>query len=732
MADKLRIGIMSSGGDAPGMNAAVRAIIKSTLRAGAEIYGIYDGYMGLQHPERGIVKLDSSAARGILSLGGTVLGTARCKEMMTKEGRRRAIHSLLTYEIDRLVCIGGDGSLTGAETLRTEWTEAVQALMADGSLPEDTLEKHPCLSVVGLPGTIDNDLCGSDITIGADTALHRIVEAIDAIFSTAASHQRTFVVEVMGRHCGYLAVMAGLSTGAEWILIPEAPCPDGWEEKMGAALAQGRAVGKRAGMVIIAEGARDIHGKHITSDYVRQVLIDRMGEDTRVTILGHVQRGGSPSAYDRNLSTVLGREAVTLALKEKIEPSVVMGIRGNRPVAVPLMKAVEDTHRAQKACTDGDEAAAFRTRGEHLRMAYDLFKVVNSAGVHGATPNPKRVGIIHCGAPAPGMNMAVRTVSRLLIAKGHEPIAIHGGFDGLINAKLDSLNWMDVSGWASLGGAEIGTAHTVPSGPELYMAARALEDHKIDALIMIGGWSGYSAINCLYQERRDYPAFKVPMICLPASIDNNLPGTDFSIGADTALNVIVSAVDKIKRSAVANRRCFLVEVMGYECGYLAQMSGMASGAERIYLHEQPRVAADLLRDIDDLKEQFAHQGRTVALIINNERANPIYNTGVLRAMFEAEGKGYFDVRQAILGHMQQGGDPTPFDRTLAARLSNYAVERLDQILAEGSNICGFVGSTKDGMRLFEFHDYERLIDDQYRRPRHQWWMDFVSVNEDLV
>ncbi len=432
MTEKLRIGVMTSGGDAPGMNAAVRAVVKSAIKGGAEVYGIYNGYVGLQHPENGGVKeLTVGEVSGIINLGGTILGTARCDAMLKSEGRRKAISTLVHYGIDRLICIGGDGSLTGAENLRREWAETVKSLAEAGEVPADSLAKHPFLSVIGLPGTIDNDLCGSDITIGADTALHRIVDAVDAIFSTAASHQRTFVVEVMGRHCGYLAVMTGLATGAEWVLIPEDPCPDGWEEKMYAALSKGRHAGKRAAIVIIAEGARDIHGKHISADYVQKFLTQK-GEDARVTILGHVQRGGSPSAYDRNLGSLLGHEAVKYALQEKVQHSVVAVMKGNRPDAIPLMQAVEDTHKAQQACISEEDDGALRLRSRSLADTYELFKIANATELKKTIPHPKRIAIVHCGAPAPGMNMAVRTVARLLIAQGHEVIKVQGGLASFI------------------------------------------------------------------------------------------------------------------------------------------------------------------------------------------------------------------------------------------------------------------------------------------------------------
>lgn len=720
-----RIGLMTSGGDAPGMNAAVRAVVRTAHALGAEVYGIHDGFDGLMEPEKGVRLLASADVSGILSRGGTVLGTARCLEMMHPEGRRKAAHALLQRGIDRLVVIGGDGSLTGADTLRREWAGHARELGLE--------ERHPTLTVIGLPGTIDNDLCGSDITIGADTALHRIVAAIDAIFSTAASHQRTFVVEVMGRHCGYLAVMAALATGAEWLLIPEDPAPEGWEERMGRVLAQGRAAGKRASIVILAEGARDTAGRPITSHYVQRVLEERLGEDARVTILGHVQRGGSPSAFDRNLSTILGHRAAVEALRDEADASLLVGLRENRPTTSPLMECVEATRRAQAACRSEVAEDPLALRGPALAGTYRLIEVVNRShpAVQTAVPRPRRLAVLHSGAPAPGMNMAVRAAVRCAVDLGHQVLGVRHGFRGLVRGDVEELDWMSVSGWAGRGGAELGTGHAIPTGRELYAAARVLEDHRVEALLMIGGWSGYQAVHGLYRERADYPAFGIPMLCVPASIDNNLPGSELSIGADTALNAIVEAADRIKRSAVATRRCFLVEVMGYQCGYLARMAGLATGAEKVYLHESGMTSQGLLDDLAELRRSF-EKGRSVALVIVNEKAHPLYNTGVLRALFEEEGRGEFDVRQAILGHLQQGGDPTPFDRTFAARLASHGVAHLLAELEAGGDGCHFLGQQPTGLQTWDFHDYSRMIEEETRRPKVQWWRELEPLARTMV
>jgi 6-phosphofructokinase 1 len=193
---------------------------------------------------------------------------------------------------------------------------------------------------------------------------------------------------------------------------------------------------------------------------------------------------------------------------------------------------------------------------------------------------------MHGGGPAPGMNTAVRAAVRLGLDQGHIMLGVQNAFRGLIAGDIKELDWMSVNGWAPVGGAELGTNRKIPSDGELYAIARNLEEHGIQGLLVIGGWSGYQSAYQIYREQQHFPTFNIPIICMPASVNNNLPGSELSIGADTALNSIVQVVDKIKQSAVATQRCFVVEVMGYYCGYLALMSGLATGAERVYLHEE--------------------------------------------------------------------------------------------------------------------------------------------------
>jgi 6-phosphofructokinase 1 len=727
------IGILTSGGDAQGMNAALRAAARAGLSRGATVYAIYDGYQGMVEGGERIRALGWEELGGVMHRGGTVIGTARSQSFRTREGRLRAVRNLVERGIDRLVVIGGDGSLTGADTFRREWPELLAELVASGEVAPELAARHPAIGIAGLVGSIDNDFVGTDMTIGADSALHRITEAIDALASTAASHQRTFVVEVMGRHCGYLALMSAIAGTADYVLIPESPPEEGWEQQMCDMLHVGREAGRRDSIVIVAEGARDRSGRPIGSDYIKQVLETRLGEDVRVTILGHVQRGGAPSAFDRWMSTLVGHTAADtlIAAPPEAEPQLI-GMRYNRITRAPLMQCVEQTRAVAQVIAEQHYERAMELRGGSFREAFQTFQTLAQALPRVAPSQRKgRLAVLHAGGPAPGMNTAVRAAVRLGLDRGHEMLVVRNGFDGLINGAPEPFEWDDVSGWGTAAGANLGTSRHIPAGADLYAVARTLETHAVGGLLVVGGWAGYAAAHTLYSNRATFPAFDIPIICLPASINNDLPGSELSIGADTALNSIVEAVDKIKQSAVAVRRCFVVEVMGRYCGYLALMSGLATGAERVYLHEEGVTLADLQADLHAMLEGFAG-GKRLSLVIRNEHANPLYTTGFMCALFEEESGGSFDVRQSILGHIQQGGVPSPFDRIQATRLAARCVAFLSDELARGTSSGAFIGFRGGRVEILSLDEMPRLMDTKHRRPREQWWMDLRPIARDLA
>ena len=729
------LGVLTSGGDSPGMNAAVRSVARTALDQAIPVYAIYEGYQGMVEGGERIRKMTWDSVGGTLHRGGTIIGSARCAAFRERQGRLQAARNLLERGIDNLVVIGGDGSLTGANLFRQEWSGLLAELVASETITPELAQAHPHLGIVGLVGSIDNDMYGTDMTIGADTALHRITEAIDAISSTAASHQRTFVVEVMGRNCGYLALMGALAAAADWVFIPECPPEmEDWQQAMCDALHEGRKAGRRDSIVVIAEGARDRHGAPIRSADVEQLLRDRLKADVRVTILGHVQRGGAPSAFDRNMSTLLGHAAVRelLSSTPAAEPCLI-GMRRNRIVKAPLMFCVEQTQAITKLIAAGDYAKAMELRSGSFKEAFRTFWTLAQVLPYAsrAAPSGGRLAVINAGGLAPGMNTATRAAIRLGLDQGHTMLGVRDGIQGLVIGAIEAMDWMSVAGWAAMGGSELGTKRKVLDHKDCQAIALTLEKHAIEGMLIIGGWDGYQAAHRLLLERPNFAALNIPIICLPASIDNNLPGSELSVGADTALNSIVGVVDKIKQSADATLRAFVVEVMGHYCGYLALMSGLATGAEQVYLDESGVTLKDLLVDLDNLKIGFEN-GKRVALTIRNECSNTVYTTSFLHSLFEEEGRGLFEVRQAVLGHLQQGGDPSPFDRIHATRLATRCIEFLSQQLAQKRSDGAFIGLQNGKVQYHNLADFPAMVDFEQERPRDQWWLTLRPIAQVLA
>jgi len=316
MANVKKIGVFTSGGDSPGMNAAIRSVVRTCAYLNVECTGIYRGYQGMI--EGDFKTMDARSVNNIINKGGTILKSARCKEFRTKEGRKKAYEQLKAEGIDAFVVIGGDGSFTGAMIFNQEFN----------------------FPVIGIPGTIDNDIFGTTVTLGFDTALNTVVEAIDKIRDTASSHNRLFFVEVMGRDVGHLALNAGVGAGAEEILIPEENLG---RERLLESLKRSKKSGKSSSIVIVAEG--DKTGKNIfeLKDYVEENFPDY---DVRVSVLGHMQRGGSPSCYDRVFASRMGVRAVEALLEGKT--NLMVGTIANELILTPIDIAIKGHTKIDK------------------------------------------------------------------------------------------------------------------------------------------------------------------------------------------------------------------------------------------------------------------------------------------------------------------------------------------------------------------------------------------------
>jgi len=310
-----KIAVLTSGGDSPGMNAALRAVVRTANYYNIECYGVREGYNGLIHDE--FLKMGPRSVKNIINQGGTILKSARSKEFRTKEGRQKAYDNCVKHGVDALVCIGGDGTFTGAKIFNEEFG----------------------IRVLGVPGTIDNDIFGTDNTIGYDTALNTAMEAIDKIRDTATSHNRIFFVEVMGRDAGFIALNSGLATGALDILIPEKK--DSISELF-ANFRKGEKTGKASSIVVVAEGEKLAN----IYELAEKTKLEFPDYDIRVAILGHIQRGGSPSCADRVLASRLGYGAVTGLMEG--QTNVMVGMRSNDMVYTPIEDAIKKHNEINK------------------------------------------------------------------------------------------------------------------------------------------------------------------------------------------------------------------------------------------------------------------------------------------------------------------------------------------------------------------------------------------------
>ena len=360
-----------------------------------------------------------------------------------------------------------------------------------------------------------------------------------------------------------------------------------------------------------------------------------------------------------------------------------------------------------------------------------------------------RIAIIHVGAPAGGMNSATRAAVAYCLTRGHTPIAMHNGFPGLCRHHDDKpigsvreVSWLDVEGWISKGGSEIGTNRGLPS-EDMAKTAWCFEHYKVDALFIIGGFEAFTAVSELRQARSQYPAFRIPVTVLPATISNNVPGTEYSVGSDTCLNALVSYCDAIKQSASASRRrVFVVETQGGKSGYIATIAGLSIGATAVYTPEEGIGIKMLARDIEHMRSGFAKdqgQARAGKLILRNEHASSTYTTEVIANMIREEAKGRFESRHAIPGHVQQGGTPSPMDRVRAVRLAvkcitfleSYAGQSKDEIAADdmSMSVIGIRGAK------VVFGAMERLekeeTDWKDRRPKDESWVQLKWIVDTL-
>jgi len=435
-------------------------------------------------------------------------------------------------------------------------------------------------------------------------------------------------------------------------------------------------------------------------------------------------------------------------------PTVVIGINENKLTRFDLMDCVRKTQAVGKCIEKLDFEGAMNLRGDEYKEAYDTFiKISNFKNDTPPGDKKLRIAIVHVGAPAAGMNIATQVAVRIGIESGHTMLGIRGGFEGLINGDVAELTWQDVSGWALSGGSNLRTNRSQPN-LDTGLTAYNLQKFDINCLVIIGGFEAFTSALQLVKARDQYPQFCIPLLNIPATISNNVPGTEYSLGSDTSLNTIVNACDLIKMSASSSsKRVFVVETMGGKCGYLTTLAGLGAGASKIYLPEIGIKLADLSTDVMMMNKKFSYDKNEGRIILRNEESSETYTTDFITTLFNEEGRlsGLFDCRSVNLGHLQQGGAPSPLDRFRAVRFSvkgmtwlmKAGVDSIDRkkegdikdpllVYTPLPQSAGLIGIKGGKVQITPILDLLPETDMDKRRPKNQWWMNLIPLLDVLT
>ena len=390
---------------------------------------------------------------------------------------------------------------------------------------------------------------------------------------------------------------------------------------------------------------------------------------------------------------------------------------------VPLMECVARTRELAARIEAKDYDTALLMRGDRYTEMIHVFRSISRALPSTARTKARatRIALLNVGGLAPGMNAVAGAAVRLGLDRGHTMLGVNGSFRGLMDGDVQELTWGDVEGWTSLGGAELGISRQVPTVNDLYAIGRGLEDQRVDGLLIIGGWDAFEAACTMQRERARYPAFQVPTIYLPATIDNNIPGSELSVGADSALGLIVDSIDRVRQAGIATRRCFVVETMGGQCGYLALLGGLSGGAVRVYLHEEGITLQELAHDVERMVESFP--GRAAALPGRDEREGQSHVHQRLPVPAVQPGE------PGAVRRPRGGPRPDPAGRRAVPvrpdprHPAGRALDRLAQPPdRERRHRGAVIGLSEGKVRVAPLRDAEELADWEYRRPQAQWWM----------
>lgn len=736
----IKVGLITAGDDAQGVNAALRAVVRMGQFLGCKVFYIKQGFKGLVEgkPEN-FVEATWLSTSDMLGNAGTIIKSFKSEEFRERSGRLYAAKHLVENEISQLVAIGGDGTFRACSVLEKEWTSLVCELDDRNLVKRELLQEHRHLNIMCIPCTITNDMCGTDTSIGVDSALARIIEATDNIATTSSSSSVAFVVEVMGGHSGYLALTAGIICDASMIFLPEYPPQGDWREELIMKVKDDMMAGCEVIMCIVSAGATDRNGMPITGQCVQEVLTDKLKLKANITVLGHFQQGGIPSAYDRLLATRFGCEAIgCLRIMPHNQGAYTVAICENDIICIPVDECLAITDKCRQCIKDKEYDEAVTLKGwrfQHLLDTYSLLHSMRSSPIPDMSDlqGTSTIGIIRIGRSSVGQCWVVKAVVGYCQSKYFCPLVIRDGFEGLVEGRCEGMTWDFVKEYSAKNNACLGSSYLTAAQVGLARVAEAISNLRLSGLIILGGFPAFQSLKEMDEGKNEYPELRIPMCLMPMTILNNIPGTDTALGSDTALNEIMFYCDKMKRAARGYQNCvFIVETTGHKCGYLASISGLVCGADAAYIKQEPFCLETLLRDASHLRSKIK-SGLNLGLVLRSELANENYTTDFIHKLFSEEGKGVYTCRASTIGYLQLGSLPSPLDRCAAIsngfNVAAWMVETLEDLVHNPReafrqyrlhktvlSISGSTISFEPISKLIAETDFESCL------PLYMWWM----------
>ncbi|KAH9412799.1 hypothetical protein DERP_009781 [Dermatophagoides pteronyssinus] len=751
------IAVMTSGGDCQGMNSVLYGLLcrhldqitksmnnnnkkldKNNGNNNLELYFIYNGFQGLiDGTSKTIVKANRKILQQFIYQAGTIINSSRCREFYQQDGRQKAAFNLLRLNIENLIVIGGDGSLTGANYLRREWSQYVREFIVQNQNNEhiDTgkISLNSQLNLIGIIGSIDNDFLGSEMTIGTDSALGRVIEAVDLLKTTAKSHSRAMVVEVMGRNCGYLAISAALCCCASYVFIPEYPhrSTEEWQRKLSTRITYERNNGQYYHIVIISEGACDNQGQPIRSIQVKDYLNKQCDIETRLIILGHLQRGGFTSAFDHLMSMATGFKAYDMIIEEKdnvngelTKTAMILTLENGQLNQRPLPGCIDEMVRLNRTVREHNWPKVMEFRGPNFINTWENYRNLMSPPSSSSLkisinskPPPTTApetswAIIICSKNFPlpsGINGIIFALVRYGYAQDIQVFGYKNGLEGLLQNNFYQFQWMDVSGIVSLSGTQIlGSQIRSPSYQSIKINDKNIEKiienlqkNRIKSLCFIGDHQAYQHVRTLNNYRKRFGYLQdlkfgyIPVSSVDSDDQNqNQNSNDNEIvwsklGRDSMMNKVIRLIsDLIYSTEGTFNQLFLLRInldMISSATFVSpELFAIATGAITVH-HPHPSLTNEKSKTLiknqkSDTNKSDDQSIRSKAIEIRDSILNTNENKFVIihyplwskiQSIYQTIIQPFQDrirLNSIDMHLIQTPTQPSPFDRKLGVKL----------------------------------------------------------------